>query len=95
VKYLCPDCSIDCKPGEPLKGVLLTKFDYDFIGKKFTKDNPDLNLFSAVEEKYFPEFKCGNTPFFGGCPEALRYSRRRRTSLNRFRSGHNRKEWIP
>jgi threonine synthase len=63
VKYLCPDCSIDYKPGEPLKGVLLTKFDYDFIGKKFTKDNPDVNIFSAVEEKYFPEFKCGNTPF--------------------------------
>jgi len=63
VKYLCPVCSVDYKPGEPLKGVLLAKFDYDYIGKKFTKDNPDVNLFSAVEEKYFPEFKCGNTPF--------------------------------
>jgi threonine synthase len=46
-----------------LKGVLLAKFDYDYIGKNFTNDNPDVNLFSAVEEKYFPEFKCGNTPF--------------------------------
>jgi threonine synthase len=63
VKYLCPVCSVDYKPGEPLKGVLLTKFDYDYIGMNFTKDNPDVNLFSAVEEKYFPEFKCGNTPF--------------------------------
>lgn len=63
VKYLCPSCSADYKPGEPLKGVLLAKFDYDFIGRKFTKDNPDINLFSAVEEKYFPEYKCGNTPF--------------------------------
>ena len=63
VKYLCPSCSVDYKPGEPLKGVLLAKYDYDFIGKKFTKDNPDMNLFSAVEEKYFPEYKCGNTPF--------------------------------
>ncbi|MFA7360166.1 MAG: threonine synthase [Candidatus Kapaibacterium sp.] len=63
VKYLCPSCSADYKPGEPLKGVLLAKFDYDFIGKKFTKDNTDMNLFSAVEEKYFPEYKCGNTPF--------------------------------
>ena len=63
VKYLCPACSADYKPGEPLKGVLLAKFDYDSIGKKFTKDNPDMNLFSAVEEKYFPEYKCGNTPF--------------------------------
>ena len=63
VIYLCPSCSADYKPGEPLKGVLLTKFDYDFIGKNFSKDNPDVNLFSAVEEKYFPEYKCGNTPF--------------------------------
>lgn len=63
VKYLCPVCSEDYKPGEPLKGVLLAKFDYYVIGKKFTKDNPDINLFSAVEEKYFPEFKCGNTPY--------------------------------
>ncbi len=63
VKYLCPVCSVDYKPGEPLKGVLLAKFDYDYIGKKFTKDNPDVNLFSAVEEKYYPEYKCGNTPF--------------------------------
>ena len=39
VKYLCPVCSVDYKPGEPLKGVLLAKFDYDYIGKKFTKDN--------------------------------------------------------
>ena len=51
VKYLCPVCSVDYKPGEPLKGVLLTKFDYDYIGKNFTKDNPDVNLFSAVKSK--------------------------------------------
>ena len=63
VRYLCSDCSLDYKPGEPLKGVLLAKFDYDFIGRKFSKDNPDVNLFSAVEEKYFPEFKCGDTPY--------------------------------
>ena len=63
VKYLCPVCSVDYKPGEPLKGVLLAKFEYDYIGKKFSKENPDTNLFSAVEEKYFPEYKCGDTPF--------------------------------
>lgn len=62
IKYLCPSCSADYKPGEPLKGVLFAKFDYEHIGKKFSKSNPDLNLFSAVEEKYYPEYKCGNTP---------------------------------
>jgi len=69
VKYLCPVCSIDYKPGEPLKGVLLAKFDYDYIKNKFDKSNPDLNLFSAVEKEYFPDYAYGNTPFFN--PERL------------------------
>jgi threonine synthase len=64
VKYLCPDCSKDYKPGIPLKGVLEVIFDYDYIKKKFDKSNPDWNLFSAVEPKYFPEYHVGNTPFF-------------------------------
>lgn len=77
VKYLCTDCSVNYKSGEPLKGVLLVKYDYDFIGKKFTKDNPDVNLFSAVERKFFPEFECGNTPF-------IKFSK-----LNRFAGYEN------
>jgi threonine synthase len=62
VKYLCPVCSKDYKPGMPLKGVLAAEFDYDFIKSKFTKDNPDLDLFSAVEKEFYPEFAHGNTP---------------------------------
>jgi len=64
VKYLCPECSKDYKPGIPLKGVLETVFDYEFIKKKFDKSNPDWNLFSAVEPEYFPKYPAGNTPFF-------------------------------
>ena len=64
VKYLCPDCSKEYKPGIPLKGVLEVVFDYDYIKKKFDKSNPDWNLFSAVEPKYFPKYPVGNTPFF-------------------------------
>ncbi|MDD5362583.1 MAG: threonine synthase [Ignavibacteria bacterium] len=63
VKYLCPVCSKDYKHGMPLKGVLTAEFDYDFIKSKFTKDNPDLDLFSAVEKEFYPEFAHGNTPF--------------------------------
>jgi len=48
----------------PLNGVLSASFDYDYIGKKFNKQNPDWNLFSAVEEKFFPPIPVGNTPFF-------------------------------
>jgi threonine synthase len=64
VRYLCPDCSKDYKPGIPLKGVLEVVFDYDFIRKNFDKSNPDLNLFSAVEKEYYPKYPVGNTPFF-------------------------------
>ncbi len=63
VRYLCPACSKDYKPGMPLKGVLTAEFDYDEIRSKFTKDNADLNLFSAVEKEFYPEFFHGNTPF--------------------------------
>ncbi|TRZ53195.1 threonine synthase [bacterium] len=63
VRYLCPGCSAKYKPGEPLKGVLLTLFDYKYIAKKFSFNAPDWDLFSAVKEKYFSEYKCGNTPF--------------------------------
>ncbi|MCX6163953.1 MAG: pyridoxal-phosphate dependent enzyme [Ignavibacteriae bacterium] len=64
VKYLCPDCSKDYKPGIPLQGVLETVFDYEYIKKKFNKSNPDWNFFSAVEPEYFPDYPVGNTPFF-------------------------------
>lgn len=64
VQYLCTSCSNDYKPGIPLKGVLLADFDYDGIKKKFYCGNPDIDFFSAIEQKYFPEFPVGNTPFF-------------------------------
>lgn len=64
VRYLCSDCSKDYKPGIPLKGVLEVLFDYDYIKNNFDKNNPDWNLFSAVEKKYFPDYPVGKTPFF-------------------------------
>ncbi|MFA5404110.1 MAG: threonine synthase [Ignavibacteria bacterium] len=64
VRYLCPDCSKDYKPGIPLRGVLEVVFDYEFIKKNFDKSNPDWNLFSAVEPEFFPNYPVGNTPFF-------------------------------
>jgi threonine synthase len=64
VRYLCPLCSRDYRPGIPLLGVLLAQFDYAAIGRKFRKEKPDWNLFSAVEMKYYPPIPVGNTPFF-------------------------------
>jgi threonine synthase len=64
VRYLCPLCARGYRPGVPLIGVLSAQFDYAAIRKKFSKAKPDWNLFSAVEEKFFPPIPVGNTPFF-------------------------------
>jgi threonine synthase len=64
VRYLCPECSKEYIPENPLKGVLKVQFDYDYIKKSFDFKNPNWNLFSAVEEKYYPDYPVGNTPFF-------------------------------
>ncbi len=64
VRYLCPACSKEYKPGMPLVGVLSARFDYAAIRKRFKKTSPDWNLFSAVEPKYYPPYPAGNTPFF-------------------------------
>ena len=64
VRYLCPTCAKQYRPGIPLIGVLSAQFDYGAIRKKFNKAKPDWNLFSAVEEKFFPPIPVGNTPFF-------------------------------
>ena len=64
VRYLCPLCARDYRPGMPLIGVLSAQFDYGTIRNKFRKEKPDWNLFSAVEKKFFPPIPVGNTPFF-------------------------------
>lgn len=62
VRYLCPVCSKDYRPGDPLRGVLRAEFDYSYIRKRFNKQDGNFELFSAVEEKYFPPYPVGNTP---------------------------------
>jgi threonine synthase len=64
VRYLCPLCGRDYRPGVPLIGVLSVRFDYSVIRKRFNRQKPDWNLFSAVEPKFFPPIPVGNTPFF-------------------------------
>ena len=63
VRYLCPDCAKQYRPGIPLVGVLSARFDYGAIRKKFKKANPDWDLFSAVEKKHYPAYPVGGTPF--------------------------------
>ncbi len=64
VRYLCPECAALYRPGMPLSGVLTVEFDYESIGRRFTKAKPDWNLFSAVEPEFFPPYAMGTTPFF-------------------------------
>jgi threonine synthase len=64
VRYLCPDCSKNYRPGIPLVGVLSAQFDYAAIRQRFNKARPDWGLFSAVEDKHYPPYPCGHTPFF-------------------------------
>ncbi len=63
VRYLCPDCSRDYRPGMPLKGVLLVEFDYERLRDEFDRKNPDWSLFLPVEKEYFPGLPVGATPF--------------------------------
>jgi len=64
VRYLCPSCASDYKPGIPLLGVLSVQFDYATIKRRFRRQSPDWSLFSAVEAKHHPPYAHGNTPFF-------------------------------
>src|ERR1039458_5035480 len=64
VRYLCPDCAKEYRPGIPLVGVLSAQFDYAAIRKHFKKLTPDWDLFSAVEDKHYPPYPVGHTPFF-------------------------------
>jgi threonine synthase len=64
VRYLCPACVRNYRPGIPLLGVLSVQFDYAAIKRRFRKQQPDWNLFSAVEEKHYPPYPHGQTPFF-------------------------------
>jgi len=63
VTYLCPDCAKDYKAGMPLLGVLEAIFDYAAIAERW-KTQPDIELFSAVDPRYYPELPVGNTPFY-------------------------------
>lgn len=62
VRYLCTDCGPKYRPGIPLVGVLEAVFDYDVIRSSFRRENPDWNLFSAVEPDYYPPLPVGGTP---------------------------------
>lgn len=63
VIYLCPKCSKDYVPGQPLKGILFVEYNYDYLKKEFSKTF-DIKLFNPIDLKYFPNIKVGHTPFY-------------------------------
>lgn len=63
VTYLCPACSAAWQPGMPLRGVLRVEYDYESIRRKVDRKAIDWSLWNPVDEKYFPSFAAGGTPF--------------------------------
>ncbi|MDD2331174.1 MAG: threonine synthase [Candidatus Cloacimonetes bacterium] len=85
IRYLCPECSRDYKPGIPLPGVLEVLYDYDKIRQiwenlKAIYGGADhipltelLRLFSPVSSLHFPPLPVGNTPLFKAASLAGKY----------------------
>jgi threonine synthase len=72
VRYLCPKCGRDYRPGMPLKGVLEAWFDYLSIGVEAEKVNDPADLgmnflleyFSPLDMEFYPPIPVGRTPLF-------------------------------
>jgi len=62
VRYLCPRCGRDYRPGIPLPGVLEAFLDYGAIARSFDRARPDLDLFCPVEREFHPPLPVGGTP---------------------------------
>ncbi len=62
VRYLCPECGKDYRPGVPLPGVLEAVLDAVAVRQGFDRAHPDLGLFCPVEPEFHPPFPVGNTP---------------------------------
>ena len=60
VRYLCPDCAKDYRPGIPLVGVLLAQFDYVAIRKRFKQANPDWSLLTRAALNKVDSFTDGS-----------------------------------
>lgn len=62
VHYLCPVCSVGSETVVPLRGVLEVHYDYSAIANQIDHRDPDFQLFSPVESRYYPIFPVGHTP---------------------------------
>jgi threonine synthase len=63
VRYLCPACGRDYRPGMPLPGVLEVVFDADQLCAGVNDGLSDEEIFLPVEHRHFPPLMVGNTPF--------------------------------
>jgi len=62
VRYLCLECGLKYRPGEPLRGVLLARFEGEELRRRWNPRQPDWDLFLAVEAEHYPPFAVGRTP---------------------------------
>lgn len=63
VKYLCPECGKNLFKKYPLQGVLFAEYDYQEIKHQNAKAGFSIENYLPFEKEYFPEYKCGKTPF--------------------------------
>jgi threonine synthase len=63
VRYLCPSCGREYRPGVPLPGVLEVEFDADRLCGGVNEGLSDDEIFLPIERGYVPPLAVGNTPF--------------------------------
>ena len=76
VLYVCPDCSQNNSPGQPLQGVLKVVYDYRAIAAGMAKGGTAVSAFAALRLKRFlpllplqsltslPPLRIGDTPLY-------------------------------
>ncbi len=69
VIYLCPACQVQSQPGQPPKGVLKLKYDYQHIQKRFKsvkdlRNNHFIDLLPIESTESLPNLRIGGTPLY-------------------------------
>ncbi len=64
VRYLCPDCEENYRPGIPLRGVLEVEFDPEALRRRVDPHSRDWQQWLPIESEYLPSYPVGHTPFF-------------------------------
>lgn len=66
--YLCPDCAKNNRPEVPPKGVLHTRYDFEYLRKKLSYstflEKDFFPLLPVQNKEYWPNLNTGHTPLY-------------------------------